>query len=263
MISYLQWRVKMQRNEKIFLNFLMVGHTKFAPDRHFGLIKLEYSKSDIDTFPELLDCVQRSSRSGHNKKVDASQVIWYSWDSFFSIYFRNLKGITKFHHFLIDAGGLRCKELADSVAEEHVTEKEEFELEMLPSVIKAPGLSLERKSYLFRKVRGLCVNPDNGDVVGPNPDPKLKITPHVKKTGTKRKMKAESKGPPQKIDNKTDGTEGKRRRGRPPKNSEESKEKLAAGNRRGCGRPPKKSEGSNEKLAAGNRRGRGRPPKKI
>ena len=39
MIQYLAWRVIAGLNESVELSFMLVGHTKFAPDRFFGLLK--------------------------------------------------------------------------------------------------------------------------------------------------------------------------------------------------------------------------------
>ena len=38
-MQYLAWRVMSGLNESIEISFLLVGHTKFAPDWCFGLLK--------------------------------------------------------------------------------------------------------------------------------------------------------------------------------------------------------------------------------
>lgn len=40
-VHYLSWRMSSGRNKSIMLDFLLTSHTKFSPDRSFGLIKLE------------------------------------------------------------------------------------------------------------------------------------------------------------------------------------------------------------------------------
>ncbi len=42
MLQYLTWRCLTNRHEKITLSFLIVGHTKFAPDWCFGLLKRKF-----------------------------------------------------------------------------------------------------------------------------------------------------------------------------------------------------------------------------
>ena len=48
-IHYLIWRVMSGRQKSIQLSFMLAGHTKFAPDRFFGLIKKVYRRTRVDT----------------------------------------------------------------------------------------------------------------------------------------------------------------------------------------------------------------------
>lgn len=41
-LHYLLWWVMKKMNKSIELHFLLTGHTKFSPDRNFGLIKSKY-----------------------------------------------------------------------------------------------------------------------------------------------------------------------------------------------------------------------------
>lgn len=43
-VQYCCWRVLAGLNSSVQLNFLLAGHTKFAPDRSFGLIKRKYGR---------------------------------------------------------------------------------------------------------------------------------------------------------------------------------------------------------------------------
>ena len=54
MIQYLAWRVIAGLNESVELSFMLVGHTKFAPDRFFGLFKKTYRKSIVDTMEDVV-----------------------------------------------------------------------------------------------------------------------------------------------------------------------------------------------------------------
>lgn len=38
-MQYLAWRVRSGLNKRVEISFLLVGHTKFAPDWSFGLLK--------------------------------------------------------------------------------------------------------------------------------------------------------------------------------------------------------------------------------
>ena len=41
-IQYLMWRFASGRHKSVQLSFMLAGHTKFAPDCHFGVIKKAY-----------------------------------------------------------------------------------------------------------------------------------------------------------------------------------------------------------------------------
>ena len=46
-VHYLCWRVSTGKHESVSLSFMLAGHTKFAPDRYFGLIKRKYKHSQV------------------------------------------------------------------------------------------------------------------------------------------------------------------------------------------------------------------------
>nr|XP_022909686.1 uncharacterized protein LOC111420871 [Onthophagus taurus] len=98
-LHYLAWRIDSGLNESISLNFLLTGHTKFSPDRSFGLVKLEYSRSNVDCYQDFEDVVVRSSHNKFNQAVNGSKIEWRSWDSYFGEFYKRLPGITKYHHF--------------------------------------------------------------------------------------------------------------------------------------------------------------------
>jgi hypothetical protein len=59
--------VIMEFYETIELNFMIAGHTKFSPDRNFGMIKKLYRKSTIYTKEQFMEVVEKSSPQGLNK----------------------------------------------------------------------------------------------------------------------------------------------------------------------------------------------------
>ncbi len=61
---YLMWRVMNGLHEKITLTFMPPGHTKFSPDSYFGLFKIKYRKSTIDSLGDLVACVSHASEKG-------------------------------------------------------------------------------------------------------------------------------------------------------------------------------------------------------
>lgn len=48
-VQCLAWRVIAGLSDSIELSFMLVGHTKFAPDRFFGLFKNLFRRSQVDT----------------------------------------------------------------------------------------------------------------------------------------------------------------------------------------------------------------------
>ena len=49
MMQYLCWRILSGRSQRVKISFMIAGHTKFAPDRFFGLLKKCYRKTDVSS----------------------------------------------------------------------------------------------------------------------------------------------------------------------------------------------------------------------
>lgn len=92
MLHYLSDRVQRGLNKRIELDFLLTGHTKFAPDRMFGILKVRFSKSNVDDYEDLVKCVVSSTPSGKNLVVRASEVVFKKYDKFFPKFNCRLKG---------------------------------------------------------------------------------------------------------------------------------------------------------------------------
>jgi len=87
-------------------------------------------------------------------------VNFYDWKSFLARFFIPLKNISKYQHFIIDAGkpGLvLCKTSENSTVETHCLLKS---ADLLPSMssqscptrIKGPGISIDRQWYLYEEI---------------------------------------------------------------------------------------------------------------
>ena len=57
MVQYLVWRALTNRYSSIYLSFLVVGHTKFAPDWCFGLFKRQYRRRKIGSLKGIAQAV--------------------------------------------------------------------------------------------------------------------------------------------------------------------------------------------------------------
>ena len=49
MMQYLCWHVITGKNPKAKLSFMIAGHTKFSPNRFFGLLKKMYRQTDVSS----------------------------------------------------------------------------------------------------------------------------------------------------------------------------------------------------------------------
>ena len=60
------WRVMTDRSDSVEISFMLVGHTKFAPDRFFGLINKKFKITFVSTLDEVQDVVRKSMLTGQN-----------------------------------------------------------------------------------------------------------------------------------------------------------------------------------------------------
>ena len=91
---YLAWRIATELHQPIKYSFLIAGHTKFGPDRCFGILKKSYKLSFISSIYELARMVDTSSNTGVNKAQlvlthDGRVIVpVYDWSTFLGQYFK-------------------------------------------------------------------------------------------------------------------------------------------------------------------------------
>lgn len=61
MMQYLCWRVLAGLHKVIKIMFLSVGHTKFAPNAGFGVLKSKFRRSLVCSASDLCDCIEGST----------------------------------------------------------------------------------------------------------------------------------------------------------------------------------------------------------
>ena len=66
LLHYLLWQVMTGLNDTVTLSFMLVGHTKFAPDRFFGLIKRKYRRTPVYSINDMVKVVESSTVAGGN-----------------------------------------------------------------------------------------------------------------------------------------------------------------------------------------------------
>ena len=108
-MQYLMWRVMAGLNKTVEMSFLLVGHTKFAPDWCFGLLKRKFRKSLVGCLDDMLHVVDQSAKTNVAElvgKEDGTTLIpQYDWAGFFETFFKAdaFRGITKWHHLVFSS----------------------------------------------------------------------------------------------------------------------------------------------------------------
>lgn len=69
MIHYLPYRVMSGLHDEIILSFMITRHTKFSPDRCFGLWKKRYCQTQFGSITDLTDVVETSALVNFAKVV--------------------------------------------------------------------------------------------------------------------------------------------------------------------------------------------------
>ena len=170
----------MKLHHLITYSFLIAGHTKFAPDRSFKLIKKAFKVTYVSSLYEFAWLVETSSTSRLNKAQLVGThdgrviVLVYDCSSFLGQYFKKLPNIQKFHHFRFsneNPGKVFYKEFVSSPEQSFMLLKNNAILpppSILPDIVNPDGLTEERRNYLFREIRQFC-KPGTEDIVATAP----------------------------------------------------------------------------------------------
>ena len=178
MVWYLVWRVVTGLSKACELNFMIPGHTRFSPDRFFGLIKRKFRRSKVSSLSQIAEVVESSTTGGQNKAYiigDESMkpFTYYDWADFLSDFFTTIPHITTYYHFRCKSdhpGVVFVREFADSEEKEVSILKPSVRVDRdaLPSQMTPPGLSLDRQWYLYEQIRQFC-DEEFQDVTCPEP----------------------------------------------------------------------------------------------
>lgn len=165
-------------HKNITLSFLVVGHTKFAPDWCFGLLKQRYRKTKVGSLADIAQVVNESARVNIPQLCgteDGSIIVpTYDWKGWLATKFKTIPQMKQYHHFRVSAdnpGSVFLKVHSD-------TEEKKFDLikdplwlpsaSELPSLVEPRGLPPDRQWYLYEHIREFC--PDySKDTVAPLP----------------------------------------------------------------------------------------------
>ncbi len=162
-MQYLMWRVLSGRHNEITISFLVVGHTKFAPDWCFGLLKRLYRRSRVGSIRSIAEVVDNSADCNFSQRVSAEDgsviVTTYDWTDFFSTKLRKIiKKYCHFHFSHTRPGIVFVKEHSDTTEHEINLLKHPWAPNSadLPSIVLPKSLSLERQWYLYNQIRPYC-----------------------------------------------------------------------------------------------------------
>ncbi|XP_062616042.1 uncharacterized protein LOC134277748 [Saccostrea cucullata] len=162
-LHYLAWRCLSGLHRKIYLHFMIAGHTKCLCDSCFGMLKKYYRRAEVNSIGQLEQVVEKSAKSNTTARCGDFQ--WFRWDAFFSTYCKPVKGIGKYHHFMFtneEPGVVYARQTLDSFEVKIQLLKEKVDIDKLrkefPDVILPGGLSNDRVRYLFREIRSYVIS---------------------------------------------------------------------------------------------------------
>ena len=174
MMQYLQWRVMTGLNDSITISFLLTGHTKFTPDRCFGLIKKKFRRTNVNSLNCIKDVVTASSTSNCAHVIGpdptTAPVVFYRWTDFLSKSFKKVTNILKHHHFTFSESEVELKEYVDSPSHTQSLVKAPIAKHSFPAAQSLEGLSYKRQKYLYDEIRPFVDDPFK-DIVCPPPEP--------------------------------------------------------------------------------------------
>ena len=145
---------------------MLVGHTRCFVDGNFG-------RSDVDTVQQLKEVVGNSSQTNFAQMYPWE---WREWDKKLDTLFKPIPSITKYQHFTFSTdtkGKVTVKDLYNGEEKtvnilKRDTTVQQVKRVRLPKIIKPPGISSERKKYLYDKIRE-HVQSEFRDITCPSP----------------------------------------------------------------------------------------------
>ena len=158
-LKYLAWRVMVGLHQSVTMSFLLVGHTKFAPDWCFGLFKQRFRRTFVSSLQEIADVVESSAHVNTAQLVGTQNgevvVPVYDWAQFLGERFRKLPKIKSFQHFTFTSskpGIVHIKSFSDSEESTFCLLSDDTwvpDSHELPQRVTPPPVSLQNGSGTF------------------------------------------------------------------------------------------------------------------
>ena len=136
-IQYLCWRVLCGLHRTVTLSFMVVGHTKFSPDWCFGLLKQRYRRSRVGCLDDVVKVVEESAT------CNTAQLVW-TQDS---------QTVVTTYDRAAMLGRRHEAEGVETTLDLGLDPDWAPSSRVLPHVLPPSGLSFERRTYLYEKIR--------------------------------------------------------------------------------------------------------------
>ena len=157
---------------------MLVGHTKFVPDRYFGLIKKRFRRSSVDTIVDIARVVHESTTTTQNKARELTgvrKVNFYQWTVFLQQFFKVIPNILKYNRFLFDAAKPGVVSLREATTSEDTilnilkVDHQAILDSGMPELTQVKGLDPQRQWYLYEQIRPFCKSALSADYTCPKP----------------------------------------------------------------------------------------------
>ena len=147
-------------SRSIILSFMVVGHTKFAPDAGFGLMKQKYKKTNVECLQDIVQMINESAALSETRLVGTQDgqmiVLTYDWSTHLGVYFKKVPNIKQYHQFYFVAekpGRVFVKRFSDSEQLKLDLRKSDLSWSpssaQLPPVVHPKGLSEESDHFVL------------------------------------------------------------------------------------------------------------------
>jgi len=156
-LFFYSWLIDRDIYDEIELNFMIPGHTKFICDSCFGLIKVLYRKSKVNTVDDVASIINHSTTVHLNtsqRYLNGRGFQYYNFKDHFQK-FKKLPHIQKYHHFYFTSkypGIVFYKNRLEDEYEKATIRTFSFDSNILPSTINVKSLSLKRQEELFKEI---------------------------------------------------------------------------------------------------------------
>jgi hypothetical protein len=156
-LFFYSWLIDRGLYDEVELNFMIPGHTKFICDSCFGLIKILYRKSKVNTLDDIVSVINRSTLVHLNVSqcyLNGEGFQYYNFKDYFKN-FKKLPNIQRYHHFYFTSkypGVVFYKERLEDDYKSATVCNFPFDSDILPSTISVRPLSLKRQEELHKEI---------------------------------------------------------------------------------------------------------------